>query len=389
MSDKRGFSDYQYQIYMDGLLEGKKPTLPLRAEDLEARAREVLGDGQYWYVAGGAGEETIRANREAFARYAIVPRMLRDISARDLSVTLLGRRLRAPLLLAPIGVQRIMHPDGEIASAKAAAALGVPFILSAAASASIEEVAEAMGPAQRWFQLYWPKDVDVTKSILKRAQDCGYSAIVVTLDTKMLAWRPRDLQNAYLPFLTGMGLAVYFSDPAFRAKLAQPPEKDTRAAVDLWGSLYCDLSHTWEDLNLLWDNTDLPVLLKGILHPEDARRAVEAGVDGIIVSNHGGRQLPGAIATLQALPAIVDAVAGEVPVLFDGGIRGGADMFKALALGAKAVLLGRPYMWGLALEGEAGVREVILRYLADFELTAAMAGCATLTELSSAALVKT
>lgn len=377
----RGFSDHQYQIYFEGLA-GKKPTLPFLATDLERRAREHLGDGPYWYVAGGAGEETMAANRAAFERYRILPRMLRDISNRSLATSLCGLDLTAPLALAPIGVQKIVHSEGELATARAAASLRTPFILSTAASSSIEEVADAMGNAPRWFQLYWPNDQEVTKSFLKRAKNSGYGAIVVTLDTKMLAWRPRDLESAYLPFLTGLGLSVYFSDPVFRSKLKVPPEQDPKAAVELWGSLYCDLTHVWDDLNFLWDHTDLPIMLKGILHPDDARKAVEAGIDGIIVSNHGGRQVGGAIATLEALPAIVDAVRGEIPVLFDGGIRCGADMFKALALGADAVLLGRPYMWGLALEGEQGVREVVQRYLADFELTMAMAGCASLDEIA-------
>jgi isopentenyl diphosphate isomerase/L-lactate dehydrogenase-like FMN-dependent dehydrogenase len=300
--------------------------------------------------------------------------MLRDVGVRDLSAELFGATLPAPLLLAPIGVQSIVHADGELATARAAAATGVPYIHSTAASYSIEEAAEANGDGPRWFQLYWPSDPELTKSFLRRAETVGYGAIVVTLDTTLLAWRPRDLQGAYLPFLRGVGVANYFSDPVFRAGLEKPPEEDLRAAVMHWIKEYSNPTISWDKLSFLRDNTELPILLKGILHPDDARLAVEHGVDGVIVSNHGGRQVDGAIGSLDALPAVVEAVPDEFPVLFDSGIRSAADAFKAIALGASAVLLGRPYMWALALGGEAMVTQLVRGFLAELDLTLALSG---------------
>jgi isopentenyl diphosphate isomerase/L-lactate dehydrogenase-like FMN-dependent dehydrogenase len=354
---------------------------------LEQKAKETLAPEAFDYLAGGAGgEDTMRANREAFYRWRIVPRMLRDVSRRDLSVEILGARLPTPVILGPIGVQGIIHTEAEVASARAAASLGVPFTLSTVSSRTIEEVAQAAGNALRWFQLYWGKNPELTVSMLKRAELAGYKALVVTLDTCMLAWRERDLQHAYLPFLLGLGLANYFSDPVFRALLPQPPEKNPAAAIQLWGSLFSNTALTWSDIPFLRKHTRLPIILKGILHAEDAARAMDAGVDGIIVSNHGGRQVDGAIAALDALALVVREVNGRVPVLFDSGIRRGADVFKALALGAKAVLLGRLYMYGLAVAGEQGVREVLLNLLADLDLTLALSGYKSCAELDATAL---
>jgi isopentenyl diphosphate isomerase/L-lactate dehydrogenase-like FMN-dependent dehydrogenase len=341
-------------------------------------------------VAGGAGgEDTVRANREAFYRWRIVPRMFRDVSQRDLSVELFGAQLPAPVILGPVGVQGILHPGGELASARAAAALGLPFTLSTAASHSIEDVAQAAdtaGNGVRWFQLYWGKNPDLTASMLQRAERAGYQALVVTLDTNMLAWRERDLQHAYLPFILGQGLSNYFSDPVFRALLAQPPEQNPAAAIQLWSGLFSNTALTWSDISFLRKHTSLPIILKGILHPDDAAHALDAGVDGMIVSNHGGRQVDGAIATLDALPAIVREVNGRIPVLIDGGIRRGSDVFKALALGARAVLLGRLYTWGLAVAGEQGVRDVVLNLLADLDLTLALSGHTSYRSLDAYAL---
>jgi isopentenyl diphosphate isomerase/L-lactate dehydrogenase-like FMN-dependent dehydrogenase len=333
-------------------------------------------------VAGAAGSEgTARSNLEAFRRWQIVPRMLRDVGVRDLRAELFGAELPAPLLLAPVGVQSIVHPDGELATARAAAATGVPYVHSTAASHSIEEAAKANGDGPRWFQLYWPSDPELAKSFLRRAEEAGYRAIVVTLDTTLLAWRPRDLQAGYLPFLKGVGVANYFSDPVFRAGLEKPPEEDLQAAVGRWVMAFSNPSISWDKLAFLRENTDLPILLKGILHPADAIRALEAGVDGIVVSNHGGRQVDGAVATMTALPDVVAAVAGRIPVLVDSGVRGGADVFKALALGARAVLLGRPYVYGLAIAGREGVEEVIQNVTAEFDLTMGLAGCASTAEI--------
>jgi lactate 2-monooxygenase len=358
------------------------------------------------YVAGGGGaEEKTRANRRAFQGVSIVPRTLRDVSERDTSVELLGRRLPAPFLLAPIGVLELAHRDADVAAASAAAALGLPAIFSSQASQPMEEVAAAMGTAPRWFQLYWSTEDELVKSFVARAERCGCEAIVITLDTTLLGWRARDLDLGYLPFLRGRGIAQYTSDPVFqrlvrergRVATAQRPTLaavrtllelrrnvrglDPRAAVQTFTEIYSRPSLRWEDLVRIRDLTRLPVLLKGILHPDDARRAVEAGFDGIVVSNHGGRQLDGAIATLQALPPIVEEVAGRVPVLLDSGIRSGGDALKALAFGATAVLVGRPYVYGLAVGGEAGAREVLQNLLADFDLALGLSGCASLADV--------
>jgi lactate 2-monooxygenase len=379
----------QFAIYMGGM-GGAKPTLPIDPDVLQAAAKAVMSAEAYGYVAGGAGAEaTMRANRAAFERWQIVPRMLRNVAQRDHRVTLFGANLSVPLLLAPIGVQSIVHPEAEVAVARAAASLNVPFVLSTASSKSLEDVAAASGTTPHWYQLYWGRNPDVTVSMLARAEAAGYTALVVTLDTALLSWRARDLQNAYLPFLLGEGLANYLSDPAFRAALPQPPEANPTEAIRYFISIFSNPTLTWDDLRFLRAHTRLPIILKGILHEDDARTALDNGVDGLIVSNHGGRQVDGAVGALDALPRVVAAVQGAVPVLFDSGIRGGSDMVKALALGARAVLLGRPYIWGLALGGEAGVREVLLNTLADFDLTLALSGHATTTAVTEATVRRT
>ncbi len=378
----------QNQIYLAGL-QGQRPAIPVSYEALEAQARERLTPEAYGYVAGGAGgEDTMRANLAAFRRWRIVPRMLRNVAQRDLHVRVLDQALPVPALFAPIGVQSIVHPEAEVAVARAAAGLGMPLILSTASSKTLEEVAQAAGSAPKWFQLYWGRDPELTASFLARAERAGYSALVVTLDTNLLSWRERDIQAAYLPFLLGQGIANYVSDPVFRASLPQPPEENPQAAVLRFISVFTNPALTWDDLAFLRAHTRLPIILKGILHPDDARQALDRGVAGIIVSNHGGRQVDGAQAALDALPGIVAAVGDRAPILFDSGIRRGADVFKALALGARAVLLGRPYIWGLALGGEAGVREVALNLLADLDLTLALSGHASIATVDAASLVR-
>jgi lactate 2-monooxygenase len=375
------FADFQLEIYARGAA-GERPGLPMSLAALEERAAAAMSPEALGYVAGGAGaERTMKSNLEAFARRRIVPRMLRDVSVRTLRKSVLGTDMPAPVMLAPVGVQSIVHPDGELAAARAAAAVGLPFIASTAASHSIEEIAGAMGGASRWFQLYWPKDRALASSFVARAERAGYRAIVVTLDTWLLGWRPRDLGHAYLPFLKGEGIATYLSDPVFRAALEKPPEEDLAPAIAQWAYQFANPSVTWSDLSWLREQTGLPIVLKGVLHADDARRAVQAGVDGVLVSNHGGRQVDGAIGALDALPRVREAVSGELPVLFDSGVRGGADVLKALALGADAACVGRPYIWGLALDGQAGVEHVLRCLLAELDLTLALSGHAHIDEV--------
>jgi isopentenyl diphosphate isomerase/L-lactate dehydrogenase-like FMN-dependent dehydrogenase len=356
--------------------------------ELEERARESLDDRAIAYIFGGAGsEDTMRANLEAFRRWRIVPRVLRqDLSARDLSIELLGTRMPAPVLLAPIGVQTLLHQEGELASARAAAAVGVTLITSTASATPLEEIAEANGDAPRWYQLYWPNDDELAASMVRRAEAAGYSAIVLTVDNYLPGWKPRDLQQAYLPFLEGIGIAQYLSDPVFRSGLDKPPEEDIGAAVGHFLGVFANPGLTWERLEWLRGTTTLPIVLKGILHPDDAREARERGIDGIIVSNHGGRQIDGAIASLDALPPILGAVGDGIAVLFDSGIRSGADVFKALALGAEAVLVGRPYLWGLALDGQAGVETVLRGLLAELDLTMTLSGFTRTAEIDRGVL---
>jgi isopentenyl diphosphate isomerase/L-lactate dehydrogenase-like FMN-dependent dehydrogenase len=369
------FGAYQAEIYLNGAFTDQLPPFTTNADELEESARQRLDPEPFWYVAGAAGTgSTARANRAAFDRWRIVPRMLRDATRRDLSASVLGTTMPAPLMIAPVGVQSILHPDGELATARAAAALGVPMVLSTASSYTIEEVAAASGDGPRWYQLYWPNDDDICVSLLARAEKAGFSTLVVTVDTWTVAWRPHDLDKAYLPFLRGVGCAIPFSDPAFRAKLAVPPEEDLLAAVRLWVPTFTGTDKSWERLSFLREHWHGPIVLKGILHPDDARRAADAGVDGVVVSNHGGRQVDGAIAALDALPDVAAAVGDRIEVLFDSGIRSGSDILKALALGARAVLVGRPVAYGLAHDGEVGVRHVLRSLLADFDITLGLSG---------------
>src|SRR5262245_53455538 len=290
----------QLEIYLGGLA-GQKPARPLAPEELEAQARAVLPPEAYVYVAGGAGcEDTVRANRDAFLRWRILPRLLHDVSRRDVGAALLGRGLPGPVLLAPVGVQSMLHPDAELAVARAARSVGVPMVLSCVSSTPLEEVAAALGDSPRWFQLYWPKDRALAASLVGRAERAGFEALVVTLDTYLLGWRERDLQLAWLPFAHGQGIANYLTDPAFRAALPAPPEKDPAAAVRHFLAVVSDAALTWDDLAWLQKQTSLPILLKGLLHPGDALEAVQRGVEGVIVSNHGGRQMDGAVASLDA-----------------------------------------------------------------------------------------
>lgn len=365
---------HQLEMYRRGT-KGNPQGVPFDVETLEKLALERLAPEDYDWVAGSAGGGgTARANLSVFERWRIQPRMLADISDRDSSVEVFGERWPQPFAIAPIGVQAGCHPEGEKATARVAAELGIPFILSTVATFDIETVAEASGDGRRWFQLYWPGHDELTLSLIRRAEAAGYSAIVVTLDTPSLGWRETNLQLAHLPFLKGIGLANYFSDPVFRSLLDKPPEEDIDAAADKYLELFSDLSRTWDALSFIREHTKLPVLVKGVQHPDDARRALEVGMDGIMVSNHGGRQTDGSVGTLEVLPEVVEAVDGRAPVIFDSGIRRGCDVFKALALGATAVLVGRPYLWALAVGGADGVRQWLKNLSADFDLTLGLAG---------------
>jgi isopentenyl diphosphate isomerase/L-lactate dehydrogenase-like FMN-dependent dehydrogenase len=353
---------------------------PVGFDAWHERARETLEHTAYDYVAGGAGaEETMRANVDAFRRRALRPRMLVGTAERDISVEVLGLRSPAPFLFAPIGVLSIVHPEAERAVACAARPTGVPMVLSSAAWMSLEEVASLDPP--RWFQLYWWGDPELAESLVRRAEAAGYGAIVLTVDTLNLGWRPRDLRNGYLPFLKGQGLGQFFSDPAFLGRLESPPEENLVTASLMALSAFPNLSLTWDDLARLREWTSLPILLKGIVRGDDARRALEHGIDGIVVSNHGGRQVDGSIAALDGLVDVREAVGPDAVVLMDSGIRTGADVVKAMALGANAVLLGRPFVYGLAVGGQEGVETVIAQLAAEVDLTMALSGARSVADL--------
>src|SRR6266508_2008454 len=355
---------------------------PLGSAEWEAAARDALTREAFDYLAGGAGEEsTMEANRAAFERWRLAPRMLTGNAERDLSVEVLGTRSPVPFLLAPIGVQGIMHPDGELATADAAAATRVPMVVSSAASRSTEETAARLGEAPWWFQLYWVNDREVAASFVSRAEAAGARAIVLTVDTLTIGFRDRDQRNsAYLPFLEGEGIGQFVSDPVFRSRLSVPPEEDMAAAGMAMVAMFPHLALSWDDLGWLRERTGLPVLLKGILLGDDAVRARDAGAAGVVVSNHGGRQVDGEIAALDALPEVRDALGDAFPVLVDSGVRRASDILKALALGANAVLLGRPYAWGLAAGGSAGVRRVIETLRGELDVVTALCGLRRPTE---------
>jgi lactate 2-monooxygenase len=376
----------QAEIYALGKA-GQPPTFPIGHDELRAAAREALDDAAWAYVAGGAGEEdTVSENRRAFRRWRIVPRMLRDVAERDLSVEVAGLELPAPLLLAPIGMQSLFHDGGDVAAAEGAARADVPFVASSVSSEPMEAIADALGDVPAWFQLYWSTDEAVADSFLERAAAAGYDAVVVTVDTPVTGWRQRELRQAQLPFYDGHGMGNYLTDDAFRAGMDADPAENHDLAVQHLLDTFADAGRDWSALAALRERTDLPLFVKGVLHPADARAALDAGADGVVVSNHGGRQVDGAIAALDALPTVADAVGDDGAVLFDSGVRGGADVVRALALGADAAFLGRPYLYGLAVDGADGVAAVCRNYLADVDLTLALSGHAAATDVDRSAV---
>jgi isopentenyl-diphosphate delta-isomerase len=378
----------QREIYVSGAA-GIEPEVPVSFEELEAAAVGAMDEAAVGYVQGSAGSEgTAARNREAFDRWRIVPRFLQDVSDRDLSVDLFGRTYDTPLHLSPIGMQTVCHEDGELASARGAAAAGVPFVLSSVSSYTMESVAEELDGTPGWFQLYPSTEDAIVESLVDRAERAGYEAVVLTVDTPVPGWRERDLSRGYLPQLAdGEGLANYTSDPAFADLVGGEPDAEDFATVQTFFDVFGDDSLTWDDVEWLAGYTDLPVLVKGLLHPDDATEALALGADGVVVSNHGGRQIDGEIAALEALPRIREAVGPDATVLFDSGVRRGAEALKALALGADGVGVGRPYVYGLAVDGANGVEQVCRNLVADLDLTLGLTGRARATDLDRTLVV--
>lgn len=378
------FAEYQDELYAQGVA-GDQPQYPIRFADLEAKASAVLPPKVQGYVVGGAGDEhTQRANREAFKRWGLYPRMLVAPAERDVSIELFGLKLPSPIFMAPIGVIGACAQDehGDLACAEASAGTGVPFFAGTLSADPMEDVAAALGETPGYFQLYTPPDRAMAASLVHRAEAAGFKGIAVTLDTWVTGWRPRDLSGAHYPQVPSGCLSNYTSDPVFRKGL-QPGEDATEAAVrklPIFGGPF-----RWEDLDWLRSETELPLMVKGICHPDDVRRVKDHGVDAIYCSNHGGRQANGGLPSLECLPDVLEAADG-MPVLFDSGVTSGADVIKALALGATAVGIGRPYAYGLAVGGVAGVVHVLRSILAEAELIMAVDGYPTLTDLTPEAL---
>ncbi|KAI1166463.1 glycolate oxidase [Nemania serpens] len=381
------FISYQTDIYVRGS-QGSLPLLTTDPNKLRLRAKQAMREDAYNYIAGGAGEgATMNANRLAFRQWKIVPRMMRPNAPRDLKVSLFGEQYDTPVIVAPVGAQEVYHRDREIGTAAASAELNVPFVMSTLATSSMPDIVAASGAGPRWFQLYWPMDDEITASILRTVKAAGFKVLVITVDTACMSWRPADLDNAFVPFIAGRGNDVGFDDPVFRRKFAErnggaTPEESPLLAAQYWlGEAFSGDSHPWEHLDVIKKHWDGPIVLKGIQHPEDALLALKHGISGIVVSNHGGRQVDGAVGSLDMLPEIVQAVGDKMTVLFDSGIRTGADIVKALALGAKAVLVGRPVMYGLGIAGQAGVKHVLASLLADLDGTMGLAGIRSIADL--------
>lgn len=360
---------------------------PINFAELEQAAQQALEPGPFGYIRSSAGgEETYRKNTDSFLKYSIIPRFLTDVSTLNTEVTIFGHTYPHPLFIAPVGVNKIAHEDGEIAVSKAAVKFGFPYIQSTVSSYSIEEIAAETKGSSKWFQLYWSsQNKEISFSMVKRAEAAGYEAIVLTVDTTMLGWREEDVRNQYSPLKNGFGQGNYGSDSVFMSSISDHSQKT------IVNSIIENIYHptlNWTNISELREHTTLPILIKGILHPEDAKLAIEKGIDGIIVSNHGGRQLDGVIASIDALPEIVRVVNGRIPVLFDSGIRRGSDAVKALALGATAVCIGRPVIWGLAVGGQEGVERVLENFLQETKVSISLSGARNLEEVQKLQLVK-
>lgn len=407
---------YEQSVFKAGL-HSSRPAFTFHSDQWEPQAQRVLSAPSWGYVHGNAGAgSTYEKNLKAFQRWSIVPRRL--VSSRrneageeifaDTKTTVLGQQLPFPVAIAPIGVQKIFNSEGENAAARAAASLKIPYILSTASSTSIEDVARANGEhSPRWFQLYWPsrENDDITISMLQRAKMSGYTTLFVTLDTYVLGWRASDLDNGYNPFIRPdrMGVEIGMTDPVFREKFKKKHHygiddcdahdhhqtgRDLGPAAQEWAKIvFPGHSHTWEDIAFLKENWEGPIVLKGIQSVGDARKCVEVGVQGLVVSNHGGRQQDGGVSSLAMLPKIAAEVGNKVDVFFDSGVRCGADIMKALALGAKCVLLGRPYLYGLAIGGEEGVRHVLRAMCGDLTKNMHLAGLRGIDEVTRDILV--
>ncbi|KAH0832370.1 FMN-dependent alpha-hydroxy acid dehydrogenase [Lanmaoa asiatica] len=400
------------KFFMDIYIQAQPPVLgTVNIREIEEKAREAMKN----HLAAGTCSTDV-ANKKALENWKIVPRMLVDATNRRLETTIFGVKYPTPLFVAPIGVQGILHADGELASARAAGNVGIPYIMSTASTRSIEDVATANGPdGHRWYQLYWPRTSEITLSLLKRAKANGFTALVITLDTMILGWRPHDIETAYLPFAYGVGIQVGTSDPVFMKRFGLEPRQAESTAFPFepakireaafergdehvmremllgkeWlGEVNSGEFRTWEDLKFIRDNWDGPIVLKGIQRVSDAEKAIAQGINGIIVSNHGGRQVDGAIGSLDALDKIMRSrkvraaqKAGKLTVLFDSGIRTGSDIIKALAIGAQGVLIARPFMYGLAIAGQEGVEQILMQTVCDLHVSMGLTGYGDVNEI--------
>ena len=376
--------DYQVDVFQKGL-QFQRPPITFDTTQWEPKAKKVMSENSRNYVSGNAGTgSSDENNRAAFRKWGFVPNRLTGAKEfPDLSVTLFGKKYPFPVAICPVGVQKIFHPDGEWATAAAANKEHVPYIFSSASATSIEDVAKANGDGPRWFQLYWPDMAhsEVTKSLLSRAQSHGYDVLAVNVDTFIMGWRPCDMDDGYSPFLRPdhVGTEMGFTDPVYRKifkdKHGKEVEEDLATASAEWSQIFIPgKPHGWKDLQFLREHWKGPIVVKGIQSVADAEACIAAGMDGIYVSNHGGRQVDAGVSSLDMLAEIAEAVGDRTEIIFDSGVRNGLDVAKALALGAKMVAIGRPFVYGLALEGETGVRHVIRSILGELDLSLHLTG---------------